>query len=496
MYLLFLLGFCSFLISLALTPICQRLFSKWQLVDHPDQDRKLHLRPIPRVGGIPITISYGAAYLVLLLIPFGKHFPADEHIAVIWKLIPAAGLVFIIGLIDDLIGLKAWYKLAFQVTAAILAYAAGVRVTGFVGYPMGSWWSVILTIFWLIACTNAFNLIDGVDGLAAGLGLFAVTTMLVAAFLQNNIALMLATIPLAGSLLAFLRYNFNPATIFLGDSGSLLIGFLLGCYGVIWSQKSATLLGMTAPLIALAIPLLEVGLTVTRRFLRNKPIFGPDRDHIHHRLLDRGFTPRRVALLLYGISSLFAVFSVFISMMLYNRYTGFVLILFCMVAWIGVRDLGYAEFRIAHSMLLRGGLPRMVSAELALEKFGSSLARASTRRECWEVLRLARNEFGFSGVQFAVAGETYTEQAQDTDPSRCWQIHIPLTDSDYVELTRQFHCPVLPIVIASFADIVNRTLPAKCENWRQGQSYSAPQLKPPILMTQAGQPYRLFGSNL
>src|SRR5437764_1589081 len=136
------------------------------------------------------------------------------------------------------------------------------------------------------------NLIDGLDGLASGIGLFASATALLAALLQNNIALAYATVPLVGCLLGFLRFNFNPATIFLGDCGSLFIGFLLGCYGVLWSQKSATILGMTAPLMALSIPLLDTTIAIIRRFVRQQPIFSGDRDHIHHRLLDRGLTPR------------------------------------------------------------------------------------------------------------------------------------------------------------------------------------------------------------
>ena len=119
-----------------------------------------------------------------------------------------------------------------------------------------------LSILWLVGCTNAFNLIDGLDGLAAGVGLFATITMLLAAFANHNLQLALVTMPLAGALIGFLRYNFNPASVFLGDCGSLLIGFLLGCYGVMWSQKSATLLGMTAPLMALAIPLLDAALSI------------------------------------------------------------------------------------------------------------------------------------------------------------------------------------------------------------------------------------------
>ena len=135
-------------------------------------------------------------------------------------------------------------------------------------------------------------------GSASGVGLFATTTMLVAALIQRNLILAVATAPWPALLLGFLRYNFNPASIYLGDSGSLTIGFVLGCFGVIWSQKSATIFGMTAPLLALAIPILDTGISIFRRFLRHQPIFGADRDHIHHRLLKRGLSPKGVALVL------------------------------------------------------------------------------------------------------------------------------------------------------------------------------------------------------
>ena len=188
----------------------------------------------------------------------------------------AVGYRVIIGILDDLIGIEPWHKLIGQIIAGGLAYWAGIHVQGFGGYNLGPWWSIPLTILWLVGCTNAINLIDGIDGLATGVALFATCTTLIAALLQHNLALALAVVPLAGCLLGFLRYNFNPATIFLGDSGSLFIGFLLGYFSVLWSQKAATMLGMTAPLIALSVPLLDTGLAIFRRFLRRQPIFGAD----------------------------------------------------------------------------------------------------------------------------------------------------------------------------------------------------------------------------
>ena len=189
------------------------------------------------------------------------------------------------GLVDDFWGLKPWQKVIGQLVGASLAWWAGVRITGVSGNEIGPIWGFGITVGWLLVCTNAFNLVDGLDGLAAGVGLFATLTIFVSAMIQGNQPLMFATLPLAGCLLGFLCFNFNPATVFLGDCGSLLIGFLLGCFGAIWANKSVTLFSLTAPLMALSLPLIDVLLCIIRRWLRNQPIFSADRGHIHHRLL-------------------------------------------------------------------------------------------------------------------------------------------------------------------------------------------------------------------
>jgi hypothetical protein len=268
-----------------------------------------------------------------------------------------------------------------------LACVGGVRILSIGGAPTDAWWNVPLTILWLLACMNAFNLVDGLDGLAAGVGLFATLTVFTAAMMQHNMVLAVATFPLAGALLAFLCYNFNPATIFLGDSGSLLIGFLLGCYAAIWSNKSATLLGMTAPLMALSIPLLDVALAIVRRFLRRQPIFTADRGHIHHRLLDRGFTPRRVVLVLYGLCGLAAAFSLLQGVV--HSFSGALLLLFGVFVLLGIQYLGYAEFDLAGRLLFGGDFQRSVSAQLDLRKFRAALVAAGTPAGCWEVIREA-----------------------------------------------------------------------------------------------------------
>jgi UDP-GlcNAc:undecaprenyl-phosphate GlcNAc-1-phosphate transferase len=238
MYSLGILTITAFLLSLILTPVLRDCSTRMGLVDRPDQKRKLHRAPTPRTGGVPILLAYAGAYAILLLLPLNGSVVIGGHLGVIWSLMPPVGLIFATGLLDDWLDLKPWQKLAGQLSAAVWAFWAGVRIIGVEGHPSPDWLSFLLTVGWLILCSNAFNLIDGIDGLATGVGLTATLTTFLAAILQGDMMLGLATAPLAGALFGFLRYNFNPASVFLGDSGSLLIGFLLGAYGIIWSQKS------------------------------------------------------------------------------------------------------------------------------------------------------------------------------------------------------------------------------------------------------------------
>jgi UDP-GlcNAc:undecaprenyl-phosphate GlcNAc-1-phosphate transferase len=430
---------------------------RWGAVGAPVGTRAVHNRPIPRVGGIAIAVSYLLAYALLLLVRLKGGLIVWESFDFALRLLPAAALVFAIGLIDDLKGLEPWHKIVGQILAGGLAWSAGVHIQGFGGYALGAWWSLPLTILWLLACTNAINLIDGVDGLAAGVGLFATCTTLIAALLQNNVALALAVVPLVGCLLGFLRYNFNPATIFLGDSGSLFIGFLLGCYGVLWSQKAATILGMTAPLMALAVPLLDTSLAIFRRFLRRQPIFEGDRGHIHHRLLDRGLTQRKVVLTLYACCALGAICSV---LAMNKSFSGLVVLLFCVMSWIGIQHLGYIEFGVAGRMFIEGAFRRLLNSQISLQTCEDRLNAATTLNEYWQALEAALKEFGFHRAHMSLGGQTF--DWQDTVyPVSSWDITIPITDSDYVRLTRPFGASGQPNVVGPLADILRKTLTAK-----------------------------------
>jgi UDP-GlcNAc:undecaprenyl-phosphate GlcNAc-1-phosphate transferase len=300
------------------------------------------------------------------------------------------------------------------------------------------------------------NLIDGVDGLAAGVGFFATTTMLLAALLQGNLALAVATVPMVGCLIGFLRYNFNPATIFLGDSGSLLIGFLLGCYGVLWSQKSATILGMTAPLIALSVPLIDTTLAIVRRYLRSKSIFAADRGHIHHRLLDRGLTHREVAMVFYGLCSAAAMFSL---SLVSERWESLVILLFCCVAGACIHRLGYIELGVAGRMFTQGAFRRQISSQIALKHYEELLVSAETPEECWAVIEQACREFGFHRVRLRFAGRVF-EYDDGLKIAFC-NILVPISDFDAIQLSRAFESPLHSGIMAPLSDMLHRTLGEK-----------------------------------
>ena len=456
MYSLTFLGIASFLLAVLLTPPVRNWFRRHGILDRPDLLRKLHPEPIPRVGGIVIAIAYVLAYALLLLSFLQAGTIVRGGLSIAWRVAPAALLIFATGLLDDLRGLKPWQKLFGQIAGALTACWAGVYIAGIGGHILPTWLAIPITVVWLLACTNAFNLIDGVDGLAAGVGLFATVTMLLAALLQNNVPLALATVPLAGALLGFLRYNFNPATIFLGDSGSLLIGFLLGCYGVLWSEKSATILGMTAPLMALAIPLLDTSLAIARRFLRQQPIFTADRGHIHHRLLDKGLTPRKAVLILYGAAGIFAILSL---CTVWAPNVGLVLILFCACTWIGIQHLGYLEFGMAGRMFMEGAFRRLLNSHISLQAFEQRLSAAATPDHCFAVLKDAYREFGFCQIDAEFAGRAYRDCAEL--PLQSWAMRVPLGAASYVELRRPFGATQQTNVVASFIDVLRKILTPK-----------------------------------
>ena len=457
MYSLITLAVSSFLLALVLTPLVRNFSVRRGWVDSPDA-RRVHGAGIPRTGGVAVLAAFAGAFGVLLLLGLAGGTLVD--LGMVWRVAPAVAVIFAVGLIDDLRGLTAWQKLAGQLLAAGVAFGSGVQVQSIGGHTLPPGLELPATLFWLVLVTNAVNLIDGMDGLATGVALFATVTILSSGLLGNNIPLAMAVIPLAGALLGFLRYNFNPATVFLGDCGSLTIGFLLGCFGIFWSQKSATMLGVTAPLLALAIPLLDSALAVIRRFLRRQPIFGADRGHVHHRLLDKGLTVRQAAILLYGVSLLFAILSL-ASSVVRDSYAGVILVLFGAVTWIGVQSLGYVELNMAGTLLIGGGFRRMLMGQLVLRNFEVAMRDAAEAQAIWVVIRDTSKELGFDGVELEVGGQKFSERMRAGTEAAEWTAEVPLLHGGNVRLTRLFDETTHQAAMGPFLDILRKEMMAK-----------------------------------
>ncbi len=424
------LAVSSFILSLFLTPLVRNIALHLGFVDKPDDHRKTHKTPIPRVGGIAIFAATIGAYLLLLLVGFHAGPIVLSGFPFALRLLPAIIVIFSVGLLDDIFGVRPWYKLSAQIVAAVLAWVGGIHLISIGSFTFPAELSFIITIVWIVACSNAVNLIDGVDGLAVGVGLFATITTLIAGLLHGNMDLVFATAPLAGALLGFLRFNFNPASIFLGDCGSLTLGFLLGCFGIVWGEKSTTMMSMTAPLLALSVPLIDASISIARRFLHNQPIFNADRSHIHHKLLSRGLTPRRVVLTLYGFCGLAAAASVTLTTS-QPRYHGFVLILVCLTVWLGLQHLGYSEFGVAGKLALGGAFRDLLSSQLALIELEQELIEAKTVEKCWEILCNGCSKFGFAGIEMRL-DSTYFHG----DSSGTWFVRIELPGYGYMDLIR------------------------------------------------------------
>jgi UDP-GlcNAc:undecaprenyl-phosphate GlcNAc-1-phosphate transferase len=461
LFLILTLGALAVVLSLILTPLVRDYVGRLGFLDHPDGVRKKHAAPVPRVGGIAIVLSYIITFAIALALPFTYTEHLHRSLPEILPLTLVGSVVFMTGVLDDLIGLAAWQKLMGILGASVLAYFAGIHVDIHLmpGLPQWPWLGFVITVIWLVGCTNAFNLIDGMDGLAAGVGLVAAVTMLVAALTQSNLSLALATMPLAGCLLGFLRYNFNGASVFLGDSGSLLIGFMLGCYGALWSEKSVTLVALTVPLLAVSIPLIDVVLSIVRRYLRNRPIFQADRGHIHHRLLDLGLSPKNAVLTIYGVCAVVAVLSLLASA-LHNQFSGLIVIVFGGAVWIGIRQLDYAEFASASRMFLGGKFRRIIDVETRMADFQNSLSKASSLEECWDQVRTGSRGFGFHEVRMSLGGRVFEEASSDSAKAR-WQLRIPLSNSQYVNFSRDFDSDMNSLVLSAFVEAVQRGLEAR-----------------------------------
>lgn len=325
----------AFTVALAvayfLTPRIIEVAVKAGAMDAPDA-RKVHTKPIPRMGGLAIYAGFVLAVL------------ASMHVSrEIFGLLMGGTVILIVGMIDDLRQLSAKTKLLGQIVAASVLIFFDIRID-WITNPFGEmvyvdFLSVPLTILWVVGLTNTVNLIDGLDGLAAGVSTIASVTILLVALQQDFWIVAILTAALAGSALGFLQYNFNPAKIFMGDTGSMFLGYMLAAISVIGAVKSAATIALIVPIVALGLPIMDTAFAIIRRYMSGRPIFKPDRGHLHHRLLEMGFSQKQAVLLMYVISGCLGLSAIALTEV--NNGLGVLIVLAILgAAFFGARKIG------------------------------------------------------------------------------------------------------------------------------------------------------------
>lgn len=379
----------AIVISWLLTGVLRRVAIARGWFDLPTEARRVHVRPTPRIGGVAIAV----ATLVAALSSVAWHASLDAAEAD--KLLGVLGggaLLVGVGLVDDLHGLSPSKKLAAQVLAAGLAQWHGLQISS-IGVPFGStielgWLGIPVTTLWIVGVTNALNLIDGLDGLAAGTGSFAAIAIFVIAVVDGNVLVAIVCAALIGALLGFLRHNFQPASIFMGDSGSLFLGYTLATIAIWGATKSSAAVSLAIPLLCLGLPIADSALAIVRRFVRGGSIFSADREHIHHRLLARGMTHRGAVLVLYAGGALLALASLGLELGDDAQDT-MILAAVAVLVLAAAKLLRVGSWREVLQTVRYGLLRRhrTLARMRALDGFGARLRAARTVDELRETLR-------------------------------------------------------------------------------------------------------------
>ncbi len=308
-WLLYIAAFaCAFAITLVATPFAKWLSIKWGAIDYP-KDRGVHKKAMPRMGGIAIVLGF--VLTVLMVYHYDKSMNGRQLAGFLTGALLIAGL----GMLDDIKNLPAKLKFCVQILAALIVIFSGVRIQ-VVLWPVTAAlqkFSVPITLVWIVGLTNAVNLIDGLDGLAAGVSSIAALSLMVLCIMTGSTTAVALTAALAGACLGFLPRNFNPAEIFMGDTGSTFLGFVLAVTSILGVFKGYALLALIVSVLCVGLPVFDTIFAMLRRMAKHQPIMQADRGHLHHRLIDRGFSQRQAVLILYAISLFLGLSAIFIS---------------------------------------------------------------------------------------------------------------------------------------------------------------------------------------
>ncbi len=339
----------ALVLGLLLTPACVRLVRYIRIFDYPDE-RKIHQRPVALLGGLAIYLAF------FLTVSFFFFWNPSLGTELTWErflgLYLGCSIILLLGVFDDLFGSGAQLKFIVQGIAAAVLFYFGFRIN-FITNPLGgvlefdTFTSFILTIFWVAAMTNAINLLDGLDRLAAGISAIAATTLFIVALNRGDLISAYITLALLGALLGFLPSNFFPAKIFLGDTGSLLIGFILAALGMLSFNKALTAMALVIPIAALSIPVFDTTMAIVRRSRRGTNIFKADKEHVHHLLLQAGLNQRQAMLLLCAISAYFGILS-YLCILVPDKYALLLVAIFVISIVLAIRLLRSLQISIRH----------------------------------------------------------------------------------------------------------------------------------------------------
>jgi len=417
-------------VALLITPVIIWLSHRHSIVTAPGI-RHVHERPISHIGGIAIFLSMISLTVPVLFLSnvIGDAF--RDILPRLFVLISSASFIFIVGLVDDVKtkGLRARTKFLAQIVAALAVCAAGIRIESVaVGNWLTldfGWFSWPFTLLWIIGITNAVNLSDGLDGLAAGISAIACGVIAVFAVYIGQVVMAILMLALLGSLTGFLFFNFSPAKIFMGDCGSMFLGFIIASSSVLCSAKSSALVGLALPMLALGIPIFDTLFSMLRRFLERRSIFSADRRHFHHRLIDLGLRQRHVVITIYVLTLLFAGLGMF---MMVARDMNALVIFLCILLLLLLVFYVVGSVRLRETLV---GLKRKYTINRQIKKDIKNFEdaqlyfhRADAFNQWWQAVSTAAEKMGFISLSMLIINRDGTTR------TLTWQQNNKSTHSD------------------------------------------------------------------
>ncbi|HUU42552.1 MAG TPA: MraY family glycosyltransferase [Planctomycetota bacterium] len=475
----------AFTLSVFLVPMVRRLALRVGAIDEPDGVRKIHTHAVPRMGGVAIFIAFIVPVLGVYVLgvtgtlPGGVYAKLQENISGFMGLLVASLLVLLLGVYDDIYHVRPRAKVIVQVLAALILCYVGVRIDA-IGNPFGEgkihfppWLAWGVTVFWVLAITNAINLIDGMDGLGPGVGLFVALTLFVISLFFTVPLVSAVTAALVGAIIGFLIFNFHPAKIFMGDSGSLFVGFLLAAMSAQGSVKRHILI----PIIALALPIMDTVMAIIRRWSRGLPMSVPDKLHVHHRLIGMGFSQREAVGVLYAISGILACSALVVAFS--ENVVAFAVAVLTIVGifGVGVYLIGGREFISVPSWLAKAWRRRRRRGQAWVDIYHglAKLENATTLERLWEDMKQLLTELDLDMAHVEVTGPNGVHSelrwtrgdgasgVKDSDGmSEGWTARLPLANDGEVHgrmvLVKDTHRSQLPEAIAEMVDVLRAGL--------------------------------------